>query len=211
MPTKDPKKIKEKNARYDAKRAGKRHLSWTAVVYPESAPEGWRDIIDETHIEWVESPLHDRDTNPDGTAKKAHWHILLMFSSVQTVEQVQELLEPINCTIPIPCKSSKGLVRYMAHLDNPEKFQYQVSDIRAHGGADIGELLRPTATDRYEIIAQMIAWVRENNIMHFIDLMEYSMQHERDTWFPVLCDSSAFVLKECIKSNWQKCQQEVRG
>lgn len=210
MPTKDPEKLKAKRARADAKRRGTRFLSWTAVVYPESAPEGWRDVIDEYHIEWVESPLHDKDTNPDGTAKKAHWHILLMFPSVQTVEQVQELLAPLNCTIPIPCKSAKGLTRYMAHLDNPEKFQYQVSDIRAHGGADLGELLRPSATDRYEIIKQMITWVRENNITDFIDLMDYAMTRESETWFPLLCDNCAFVMEKVIKSNWQKIQREMR-
>lgn len=209
MPIKDKQKLKEARARADAKRKGTRFLSWTAVVYPDSAPEGWRDVLDETHIEWVESPLHDRDTNPDGTKKKAHWHILLMFPSVQTSEQVQELLAPLNCTIPIPCKSAKGLVRYFAHLDNPEKFQYAVSDIRAHGGADIGELLRPSTSDRYERIADMIRWVNENDIMHYSDLTEYAMTQKYDEWFTLLCDSSAFMLKEYIKSRWQKRMQEI--
>ena len=50
---------------------------WTFVVYPESAPEQWRTILDETYMRWVESPLHDKDVNPDGELKKPHWHILL--------------------------------------------------------------------------------------------------------------------------------------
>ena len=40
------------------------------MVYPESAPENWREILDETRMRWIESPLHDRDINPDGTPKK---------------------------------------------------------------------------------------------------------------------------------------------
>lgn len=52
---------------------------WTFVVYPESAPENWRDILSDYHIPWVESPLHDKDVNPDGEVKKAHWHIILFF------------------------------------------------------------------------------------------------------------------------------------
>ena len=42
---------------------------WTFVVYPESAPENWRTILDETFMRWVESPLHDKDVNADGEIK----------------------------------------------------------------------------------------------------------------------------------------------
>ena len=30
---------------------------WTFIVYPESAPENWREILDETHLRWIESPF----------------------------------------------------------------------------------------------------------------------------------------------------------
>lgn len=53
--------------------------NWTIVLYPESVPDNWRDILDDLHIEWIESPLHDRDINANGELKKPHWHILLMF------------------------------------------------------------------------------------------------------------------------------------
>ena len=43
-----------------------RTRNWTFVIYPESVSEGWRDILDDEHIQWVESPLHDKDTNPNG-------------------------------------------------------------------------------------------------------------------------------------------------
>lgn len=204
MSIKDPEKLKAARKRADDKRKGTRFLSWTAVVYPDSAPEHWRDVLDETHIEWVESPLHDHDENPDGTAKKPHWHILLMFPSVQTERQVKELIEPLNCTIPIPCKSARGLVRYMIHLDNPEKYQYDISDIRGHGGADVAKLLQSTSTERYEMIKEMVKWIERNKIIHFCDLINYAMSAEPDTWFPLLCDNSSFMMKEYIKSNWQK-------
>ena len=47
-----------------------RARTWTFILYPESAPENWRYILDGYHIPWVESPLHDKDVNPDGTVKK---------------------------------------------------------------------------------------------------------------------------------------------
>ena len=45
---------KEKNERY---------RNWSWIVYPESAPENWRTLLDETGEKWIESPLHDRDIN----------------------------------------------------------------------------------------------------------------------------------------------------
>ena len=51
-----------------AKKVDNRARNWSLVVYPESAPG--RDILDDYHIPWVESPLHDKDVNPDGEIKK---------------------------------------------------------------------------------------------------------------------------------------------
>lgn len=177
-----------------------RTRSWVIVVYPDSAPENWRDYIDDLHIEWVESPLHEFDTNPSGEVKKPHWHVLLMFGGVKTYEQVCEVLAPLNCPIPQRCHSAKGAVRYMAHLDNPEKFQYSPSDIVSHGGADIAELLRPSSSERYSIIREMLDFVRDSDITEFQDLMDYAMTDRYDTWFPLLCDNSAFVVGQYIKS-----------
>ena len=67
-----------------------RTRSWTFVLYPESAPPDWRDRLDDFHIEWVESPLHDRDINGDGQPKKPHIHVLLSFGSVKSYDQVNE-------------------------------------------------------------------------------------------------------------------------
>lgn len=185
-----------------------RTRNWTVVVYPDSAPEDWREYMDGLQIEWVESPLHNCDTNATGEVKKPHWHLLLMFGGVKTYEQVLEVIEPLNCPAPQKCLSAKGCVRYMAHLDNPEKFQYSVSDIKAHGGVDIAELLRPSSSERYALIREMCEYVRTNGITEFQDLMDYAMSERFDEWFPILCDSSAYVIGQYIKS--QRHRQEVK-
>lgn len=177
-----------------------RTRNWTIVVYPDSAPEHWRDIIDEMHIEWVESPLHDSDLNATGEKKKAHWHVLLMFGGVKSYEQVMELCQDLNCPRPERCHNAKAMVRYMAHLDNPDKAQYSISDIISHGGVDIAELLRPNASERYTLIREMIGFIRDNEITEFQDVMDYASDMRPDDWFPLLCDNSAFVVNQYIKS-----------
>lgn len=58
----------------------KRYRNWTLIVYPESAPENWKSILsNELKLIFAISPLHDQDINPDGSLKKAHWHVLICF------------------------------------------------------------------------------------------------------------------------------------
>lgn len=186
-----------------------RTRNWNVVVYPDSAPVGWQDMLDEHHIEWVCSPLHDRDINGDGSPKKPHWHVLLMFGGVKSYEQVCEFIQFLNCPIPQRAHNAKASVRYMAHLDNPSKAQYSVSDITAHGGVDLSEMLRPSSSERYSLIRDMLEYVKENKITEFQDLMDYAAYEHFDDWFPLLCDNSAYVVGNYIKSQRHRLHPTV--
>lgn len=170
------------------------------IVYPESAPENWQNIIDEEHVQWVESPLHDKDLNPTGEEKKPHWHVLLMFEGNKTFEQVKEITDKLNAPIPQKCASAHGLIRYMLHWDNPEKTQYKQSDIKVHGGADIVKYLQPTFTARYELLREMMGFIDDNGICEMHTMLNYASNNRFEDWFPLLCDNSAYIIGEYIKS-----------
>lgn len=182
---------------------------WTAVIYPDSAPAEWREILDDQHFEWVESPLHEFDVNPTGEVKKAHWHLVLMFDGPKSYEQVCSLLEPLNCPIPQRCHSLRGAVRYLVHMDNPEKYQYSLADIRCHGGADIASALAPSSSERYDLVAEMMEFVAKQGITEFQDLADYARTQRREDWFPLICDNSAFVLQQYIKSQRFRSEQQT--
>ena len=177
-----------------------RTRNWSIIIYDDSAPENWREILDDLHIEWVESPLHDKDINADGAVKKAHRHILLLFGGVKTYNQVKEIVEPLNCPIPQRCHNSKAMVRYMAHLDNPEKAKYNINEIIGHGGVDVAELLRPSSSERYTILDEMMQFIKDNGIIEFQDIIDYARIFRRDDWFPLLCDNSTIVISNYVKS-----------
>ena len=61
--------------------------NFATVVYLESAPADWMERLDQHHIAALVSPLHDKDKNPSGEPKKAHYHVLLMFESPTDYEQ----------------------------------------------------------------------------------------------------------------------------
>lgn len=176
---------------------------WTIVVYPESAPENWKSILNDEHIKWICSPLHDLDVNPDGEVKKAHWHVILAFETMKSYSQIKELADKINAPIPQKVANIRGAVRYLVHLDNPEKYQYSTSQIEAYGGADIAEYFKATVTEKREILKEMVAYIRDNNVTEFIDFSLWCAENN-DEWWAILTESSSYFIGQVIKSQRHK-------
>lgn len=180
--------------------ANERTRNWNIVVYPDSAPENWKDLLDEQRIEWVCSPLHEFDVDPNGEVKKAHYHVLLMFGGVKSYEQVISFIEFLHCPIPQRCHNARASVRYMAHLDNPNKFQYSSSEIESHGGVDLQELLKPCSSLRYSMLKDMCEYIHQHQITEFSDFVFRCMDEHYDDWFPLITDNSSYFIGQVIKS-----------
>lgn len=187
-----------------------RTRNFATVVYPESAPQGWKKILEEERIPALISPLHELDCNADGEVKKAHYHILVKFAGKKSPEQVQAIFEKFGGVGCETVNSFRSYARYLCHLDNPEKAQYNVNDVVSLNGIDYLEEIG-TPADKYKAIRQMIKYCRENSVYSFADLLEYC-EEEREDWFRVLCDSSTYVIKEYLKSrSWGIEQAQKKG
>lgn len=176
---------------------------WTFVVYPESAPSNWRELLDETHLRWIESPLHDKDLDADGKVKKSHWHIMLSFDGPVTLTAVKKYSLMLNCPEPRKVGSGKGLVRYMIHLDNPEKHQYDIDDIIAHNGADIASYFELTATNKLSAMKDIILYIVENEIDNYADFLIIAIGVS-DDWFNIAINHNTLAINKCIDAVWQK-------
>ena len=186
------------------KKEDDRVRSWTFILYPDSAPSDWKEQIEDMHILSAVSPLHDADKNADGSIKKPHYHILLTYEGKKSFNQIKKITDSLNCPIPKQVQSAKGLVRYFCHLDNPEKAQYKKSDIIAFSGLDIEDLMRPTSSNRYALIGDMINFIKNHNITEFVDFMVYAQEFHMEDWFPLLCDNCSYVIGQVIKSQRHK-------
>lgn len=181
------------------KSSGKgRTRNFATVVYPESAPKGWQDILSELCVPAFISPLHDKDINPTGEAKKAHHHVVIMFDSTKTAEQAKEVFDKIGGVGTEKVNSLRGYARYLCHMDNPEKAQYPVESVRSLCGADYTGAIG-LVTDKYKAIGEMIDYCEENDIISFSELLLHCRM-ERYDWFRVLCDNGTVVVKEYLKS-----------
>lgn len=175
-----------------------RTRNFVTVVYPESAPVDWKDILVQQCIPAFISPLHDKDVNPTGEVKKAHYHVMIMFDSVKTDEQAIAVFDTIGGVGYERVNSIRSHARYLCHLDNPDKAQYSKNDVIALGGADYFEVIG-LASDKHVAIREMIEYCDEHLIYSYADLLRYSM-NERADWFRVLCDNGTYVMKEYLKS-----------
>lgn len=153
-----------------------RYRYWTIVVYPESAPEDWRDRL--TGLQWVESPLHDKDTNPDGSVKKTHWHIIIFNQGKLSYNQAKKIADSINGASPQYVQNITGMVRYLAHIDNPEKAQYDKSKIIGHG-IDVSKYLE-SENDIDELMREIEMFIRKNKITEYGDLVDISSDLHED-------------------------------
>lgn len=175
-----------------------RMRNFACVLYEESCAKNKTEIITEWHIPAFLSPYHDKDINPTGEPKKPHWHLLLMFEGKKSEEQVKQYFDQIGGVGIEKVGSLRGYARYLCHLDNPEKYQYSPEDVNQFAGADYLNIIG-LPSDKYKMIAEMMDYIRQENIIAYADLTDYAKEFRFD-WFRILCDSGTIVIKEYIKS-----------
>lgn len=189
----------------DEKSRDTRVRNFATVVYPESAPENWQDILAEHCIPCFISPLHDKDLNPTGEPKKPHYHVVLMFEGKKSISQVTEIFDTINGVGCEVVKSLRGYARYLCHLDNPEKAQYEPSDVRCIASDYIGTI--GLAIDKYVAIGEMQDFCEQYDIVSFYALAKYARAHRQD-WHRILCDCGSVFMREYLKSRkWSREEQ----
>lgn len=186
--------------------------NWVLIVYPTknyldsigctydgsdgygTAPDNWRDILQETGCPCAISPLHKDDKNVDKglgneTPKKPHWHVIICYNGPQTFNVVKQLTTKLNTVIPQPLDNIKGYYRYLTHKDNPDKAQYNEEEIIRLNGFTILDYADMT---RSELVKAKKA-VREFIVTH--EIYEYSVLID------MLCDEDLDELFDVASSN----------
>ena len=166
--------------------------NWTFVLYPESAPEDWREQLQKSGLMAAISPLHDKDLNPTGEAKKAHHHILLVYSGPTTYNSVAKFTASLNATIPQALESVRGMYRYFTHKDNPEKYQYDESEILGVNGFNIADLVELTKSEVNELKRSILTIVREADIIEYADLIDFLVDNEMLVEYDIAVNNTFF-------------------
>lgn len=185
--------------------------SWAFVIYPESLPENWKEIIVETGLPMAISPLHDKDINPTGEEKKAHYHVICYYENATTFNNVkQNVTDKLNGTIPIKLESMRGMYRYHLHLDNPEKYQYDDRDRTFFNGFDIDFASKLTRTEINKLIREIHTFINNNDLVEYIDLLDILKDNDLFDMYDIAI-SNTLLFKSLLdsKRNKEKKRNEV--
>lgn len=171
-----------------------RAKKYVIVVYPDDMPENWMELLRDTMWDIVISPLHDKDLNPDGTVKKAHYHILLSAGNTWiTMNELVKLGKQLKgVAIPQQCSNPKGMIRYFTHIDNPEKAQYNQSDITVIGQYDISEFFKPTVGEDRDTRREIVTYIIDNNVYELSDLVVYAMLNN-EKWDDYIARNTIYI------------------
>ena len=173
----------------------KRSNKWAFLIYQESAPKNYLDILEEMHIPFVLSPWHDKDVNKEtGEFKKAHKHGVLFFESLKSYTQVSELLtERLNTPSHVEVvMSPKGMYDYFIHAENPEKTLYNMDEIESGCGFDLNQFLVSNNNDQF--LSTMIDIIEEHNFTEFNNLVRYA-RVENPSLLNLIIDKTYFFAK----------------
>lgn len=184
------------------KKAGERGRNWATVIYPDSVAEDWQEQLQKLYAPVFVSPLQDADKadNAEGIAKP-HRHILFMFCGNKSEAQVREIVNRLNGVGVERIESKIGYARYLCHMDNPEKAQYNKADVLSFGGADYEAAIIKPDGDYAEETKEIIYFVTIQQIYSLAELIQICLVQGRDDWFKLLMKSNVCnIVEKYIKS-----------
>lgn len=210
MPIKDKAKKQEAQRRADAKRAGARARGWACIVYPESAPENWIELLNEAHIQTLISPLHDKDKRGNGEDKKPHYHVLAMFDNPVGETSAKNYFKRIGITAP-PEKidTIKGYARYLVHLDDHDKVRYNEKDVVCLAGASWAATALDEAEEVNAILDEIEDFIAETGCCSYFTLCRYA-RAERPAWTRVIRKNTIHLTALVKSFMWEQDQAARR-
>lgn len=148
-----------------------------------SLPDDWLEILDQTCLPMAISPLHDRDTKPDGSVKKPHYHVVISYpSSNTTLSAVKaRIADRLNAPAPFVADNPKGAYEYLWHKNHPEKYQYDEAGVKRLGGYTV-----PLTSDETQLLkGQLQDFIIDRHIVEyaaFLDLVKSEFGADSDLY-----------------------------
>lgn len=225
---------KERDKKYYESKKGTKSKNWWFVLYPDDLPVDWKQRLINLNIRIFISPLHEHDQNADGTPKKAHHHVIFMFDSIKSLAQIYDIIigcfpdksesgeiigvghfckenkEPDNSTSQVIINSIVQSTRYLAHLDNPEKYQYNPEQIEGLSGADPLQYLKKTTREVIQSYIDIQNTIIENGITEYSDLCIYLASNGMFEEFELVSRHATIHFRAFIDSYRNRIKEEKR-
>lgn len=172
---------------------------WVGILYPENMIEDWEDSIG--HI--VQVPyaycIHNKDTEKDGTLRKAHVHLILAFTNTTTYNHALRIFKKLGENSINTCQSVVG-IRYMydylihdsEDCRKKNKHVYDVSERITGNTFDIGAYEQVSIKDKLEMRKRLANLIIEENVTNFADFYTKVTSKYDDSYFDIMSSYSNF-------------------
>lgn len=189
----------------------KRGRIWQIVFYPESCPENYEDIIYNWHIPACLSPLHDPRNNKKGigeTEGKLHYHLNIFFDGNKSYEQVLTLAEQLNTKRIIRVENGRAMTRYLIHLDDPDKEQFNLESIKAFAGVEYIDYLL-TSSREIDIVKDLEDFIYSHHVTNFAVLIALLKQSEMYEVLNYVRFKSSYYAKSLLEGLFIADKQDI--
>lgn len=206
--TKNKSKNKKKN------KPTPRYRNWGLIVYPESAPKDWVDIINAEGVPWAYI-LHDKDTKVDENGeivlKKAHYQVIMKYSTSKTYRQMQRLTGRLRAPNPMILNSLIASGRDLLHLDqkSPHQYKYHISEVHVFNGLDFPDLVKPNKTEMSDIMRDIRRIIQEEGFTEVFDL--YVHLDEINHAYSKVLDKKLYPIDRFITSGRYKLRDKPKS
>lgn len=142
------------------------------LVYPESAPSGWLEILKKSLGDYAISPVHSSDEE----ITKPHHHVIYRHNCPVTLDCAKRFIPegvPANGYVE-PVFHATNAQRYLIHLDQPEKEQFKdgVNAITVLNGFPLDLSRELTKIEKQEIRSKCFSWIVDNSIIEYAEFLD---------------------------------------
>lgn len=167
--------------------ANERTRTFCFIMYPDSMPNNAIDMLLSEHCAIAVSPIHSPEPNGEEEERKQHYHVSIKFSGPKSFEKVNEYFRSkYHGTYLKKEDDHKAYVRYLAHLDQPEKEKLNAYEIRSN--YDIRKYI---GTEVF--IQDIVELIEDNDIRNMRELMRYADYNQMEKIAKV-----SYFIKEYI-------------
>lgn len=172
--------------------------NFACLLYTESISENWLDLIRTFGVPCY-YVLHDKDD------KKSHIHVIFCAENAISVDTAQMIIENIGGANGKMERvaNRKGYLRYLIHLDNPEKYQYKPEDVHTECGAiyDLEKLAsdEELLETNFIRLQEILEYIDASETYIYCDFVRYCMANRRD-WLKILISPYGRIIDKYIKS-----------
>lgn len=105
---------------------------WMMHLFVDDLPDDWRNRLNQLDLDWICSPLHDKDVSDSGRLISPHYNLFVFSARKISADSLRSMFTYISEDIaPLPMHTSRLFVDYERAMC--EQFGYDFNQVTTKG------------------------------------------------------------------------------